>query len=379
MLADVGVTWYTWLEQGREVNPSEAVLVGVANALQCSPLETRHLFVLAGLTPPEATQVTVCEGISPGTRRMLDSLMPQPASIQKPNFDIVAWNDSFCRLMGIDFATLPEEDRNCIYLYLTHETWRSRIENRDVLPTFVSYFRAAMAEHRGDPAWENKLARFSPPRRSLKRCGISATRCAAWKTRLNILTTRSSGDSACSRCTGIRRRATARACWSTCRWTRRASRRWRGWTNINHRESDGWQCAIFGYCPVGAAGRFPLPPGVGGRQSPAGKSFMLSVASAHIALPVSLLRYVSYGAGSARGRPVAAAPVPRAPASNIATAWCLRLIPAGFGSGRGSVRAKHGPQPASMRAAPAFRERLSDVEAATAAVSVALVGKLTAG
>ncbi|HBY4060209.1 TPA: ATP-binding cassette domain-containing protein [Klebsiella pneumoniae] len=94
MLADVGVTWYTWLEQGREVNPSEAVLVGVANALQCSPLETRHLFVLAGLTPPEATQVTVCEGISPGTRRMLDSLMPQPASIQKPNFDIVAWNDS---------------------------------------------------------------------------------------------------------------------------------------------------------------------------------------------------------------------------------------------------------------------------------------------
>ncbi len=45
--------------------------------------------------------------------------------------------------------------------------------------------------------------------------------------------------------------------------------------------------------------------------------------------------------------------------------------PAGFGSGRGSVRAKHGPQPASMRAAPAFRERLSDVEAATPAVSVA--------
>ncbi|EJJ50484.1 hypothetical protein KPNIH6_24085, partial [Klebsiella pneumoniae subsp. pneumoniae KPNIH6] len=38
-------------------------------------------------------------------------------------------------------------------------------------------------------------------------------------------------------------------------------------------------------------------------------------------------------------------------------------IPAGFGSGRGSVRAKHGPQPASMRAAPAFRERLSDFEA----------------
>ncbi len=84
--------------------------------------------------------------------------------------------------------------------------------------------------------------------------------------------------------------------------------------------------------------------------------------------------------GAHRGRPVAAAPcTPRAPASNIAAARYLRLFPAGFGSGRGSVRAKHGPQPASMRAAPACRERLSDVEAATAAVSVAQVVKLTAG
>ncbi|GAS74519.1 helix-turn-helix transcriptional regulator [Citrobacter werkmanii] len=160
MLANVGVTWYTWLEQGREVNPSQAVLLNVASALQCSPLETRHLFVLAGLTPPESTPVMVCEGITPGTRKMLDSLMPQPASIQKPSFDIVAWNESFCRLMGVDFSMLPSEDRNCIYLYLTNETWRSRIANCDVLPTFVSYFRAAMAEHRSDPVWENKLARF---------------------------------------------------------------------------------------------------------------------------------------------------------------------------------------------------------------------------
>ena len=92
----------------------------------------------------------------------------------------------------------------------------------------------------------------------------------------------------------------------------------------------------------------------------------LYVNSGQIALPVDLLRYVSYGAGSAQGAASRRRPLyPRAPASNIATAWCLRLIPAGFGSGRGSVPAKHGPQPASMRAAPACRERLSDVEAAS--------------
>ncbi len=37
------------------------------------------------------------------------------------------------------------------------------------------------------------------------------------------------------------------------------------------------------------------------RESTAGKSFMLSATSAHIALPVSLLRYISHGAGSAQG------------------------------------------------------------------------------
>ena len=107
---------------------------------------------------------------------------------------------------------------------------------------------------------------------------------------------------------------------------------------------------------------------------------MSHVISAHIALPVNCLRYVTHGAGSAQGAASRRRPLyPRAPASNIAAARCLRLIPAGFGSGRGSVRAKHGPQPASMRAAPACRERLSDVEAATPAVSATMVNKLTAG
>ena len=94
-----------------------------------------------------------------------------------------------------------------------------------------------------------------------------------------------------------------------------------------------------------------------------GKAFVALI-SAHIALPVNRLRYACHGAGSAQGAASRRRPLyPRAPASKIAATRSLRLIPAGFGSGRGSVRAKHGPQPASMRAAPAFRERLSDFEA----------------
>ncbi|MDU2429194.1 MAG: hypothetical protein E7D35_04715 [Klebsiella sp.] len=45
---------------------------------------------------------------------------------------------------------------------------------------------------------------------------------------------------------------------------------------------------------------------------------MLSVASAHIALPINRLRYVTHGAGSAQGAASRRRPLyPRAPASKI--------------------------------------------------------------
>ncbi len=68
--------------------------------------------------------------------------------------------------------------------------------------------------------------------------------------------------------------------------------------------------------------------------------------------------------GAHRGRPVAAAPVPRAPASKIAAARTFDLSLQAAGRAE-AASCKHGPQPASMRAAPAFRERLSDFEAAS--------------
>lgn len=161
LLADVGVTWYTWLEQGREVNPSAAVMAAIATALQCTPTETRHLFVLAGLPPAEAPAAAICEGLSAASRRLLDALLPHPASMQKPNFDIIGYNQSFCRLTGVDLDQVPPEERNCIYQFLTNQQWRASLGNRDcILPTFVAYFRAGMAEHRGDPRWEELLERF---------------------------------------------------------------------------------------------------------------------------------------------------------------------------------------------------------------------------
>src|ERR1700722_13112043 len=54
MLAGVGTAWYTWLEQGRDVRPSNEVLSALAAALRLDPTERRHLFVLHDRPAQEA-------------------------------------------------------------------------------------------------------------------------------------------------------------------------------------------------------------------------------------------------------------------------------------------------------------------------------------
>ncbi len=51
-LAGVGLTWYTWFEQGRDIQVSESFLLKVAKALKLDDAECSHLFLLAHRRPP---------------------------------------------------------------------------------------------------------------------------------------------------------------------------------------------------------------------------------------------------------------------------------------------------------------------------------------
>ena len=53
-LAGLSTTWYTWIEQGREVSVSPAALARLAKTLQLSPAERIYLFDLAGKRDPAA-------------------------------------------------------------------------------------------------------------------------------------------------------------------------------------------------------------------------------------------------------------------------------------------------------------------------------------
>src|SRR5438094_10512197 len=78
-LAGVGLTWYTWLEQGREIRVSPEVLTAIARGLQLEPAERAHLFRLAGHAPPAPEPAA--DVISPQLRHVLDAWDPYPAHV----------------------------------------------------------------------------------------------------------------------------------------------------------------------------------------------------------------------------------------------------------------------------------------------------------
>src|ERR671921_1598315 len=72
LLAGVSHTWYTWLEQGRDIRPSRQVMDALARTLQLSPAEHEYLLRLSGHggAPP----VGPLEAMPAHVQRLLDAL-----------------------------------------------------------------------------------------------------------------------------------------------------------------------------------------------------------------------------------------------------------------------------------------------------------------
>lgn len=158
VLANVGSSWYTWLEQGRDVRPSVEVLSAIADALRLSSGERRHLFLLGG--HPGAEIPSNGERDDGRLRVLLDNLAPHPAVAMNPWFEPVAYNASF-RFMIDDLEALPAADRNCAYLHFTHPDWiAGHSDHEQECAAVVAKLRAYHGESVTDPAWEPFLGRL---------------------------------------------------------------------------------------------------------------------------------------------------------------------------------------------------------------------------
>jgi transcriptional regulator with XRE-family HTH domain len=162
-LAGVGVTWYTWLEQGRQINASTQVLNAVARTLLLDPAEREHLFRLADIPDPASVAGTGragCEQVPAEVQQILDSLVPLPASVLNERFDLLAWNAAYGVLWPTVVGAVPGE-RNVLWLNFTHAECCHPYVNRDEqLSTLVAQLRGAYGRHLGEPAWTGFVRRL---------------------------------------------------------------------------------------------------------------------------------------------------------------------------------------------------------------------------
>jgi transcriptional regulator with XRE-family HTH domain len=112
-IAGVSVTWYTWLEQGRDIRVSEQVLEKIAAALRLDADERDYLFMLTQhrLPAPVAAEDEYFD-VTETLRRMIDSL-GTPAIVMTERWDVLYWNSLVTATMR-DYSKYKPEDRNLL-------------------------------------------------------------------------------------------------------------------------------------------------------------------------------------------------------------------------------------------------------------------------
>jgi transcriptional regulator with XRE-family HTH domain len=156
-LAGISTTYYTFLEQGRDVRPSRQVLDALARALRMDAAERAHLHQLVH---GEAAPAPAAETLDPQVTALVDRLDPSPAYVTGRTWDVLAANRA-ARLLWTDWPSLPTPDRNMLWWTFTDPTARTvLVEWETEAAVLLGRFRAASARHPGDPAFTALLERL---------------------------------------------------------------------------------------------------------------------------------------------------------------------------------------------------------------------------
>lgn len=153
-VAGISLTWYTWLEQGRPIQVSPALLDSLARTLRLSPDEARYLHQLAGTALPLPPDLPVSEAL----QRVLDALDVSPAFVMGQTWDILAWNPAASYVFG-DFGALPPAARNVVWLVCTGQSLCRFVQDPEVHARRVlAEFRSSVAPYLDDERVRHLLA-----------------------------------------------------------------------------------------------------------------------------------------------------------------------------------------------------------------------------
>jgi transcriptional regulator with XRE-family HTH domain len=148
----VGVTWITWLEQGRDVSASPAALARLAGALRLSPAERTSMFDLAGKSDPAVRAEPRAE--LPAHVLDLPSLFAVPAYLLDHGWTARAWNAAGARLF-IGWLDAGSVERNLLrFVFLSPAAQELLTDWARRARRLVAEFRADYSRRPGDRAMQ---------------------------------------------------------------------------------------------------------------------------------------------------------------------------------------------------------------------------------
>jgi hypothetical protein len=151
-LAWISVTWYTWLEQGRDIGTTSQILDSLAHALKLDESGWAYLRRLGG-HPLETSEMPLeVPDVTPELLRVLvEQQGPCPALLLRSNSDVVAWNEAMSRVW-IDPATIDPKLRNGLLMLLTNDMMRTTMDDWELhCRRGIAWFRAEVGKRLGDP------------------------------------------------------------------------------------------------------------------------------------------------------------------------------------------------------------------------------------
>ncbi|MFI6395506.1 helix-turn-helix transcriptional regulator [Nonomuraea sp. NPDC050547] len=159
-LSQVSATWYTWLEQGRDIQPSRQVLDALARTLLLTFAEHAYVLSLAGYAPLTEPAEPAARTAPGHVQRLLDALAGFPAYAIAPDWTIAGWNAAYLDLYP-NVATVAPEERNLLWLVFTDPYVRDLLPDWEVTSRrFVAEFRAEAGPRLGDLAGSPAIQRL---------------------------------------------------------------------------------------------------------------------------------------------------------------------------------------------------------------------------
>jgi transcriptional regulator with XRE-family HTH domain len=154
-LAGVGATWYTWLEQSRDIHPSSEVLERVGRALNLNPFEMRHLFGLAGKVY-QGPNVSTLEVVPEALKRLVDRCLDVPALVVGERKDHLYWNPLFEDQIRSPLCR-ESQGKNYLELIFLEPAAREYLVNWEShAKRMIAEFRAGIGDKIGTP-WVSEL------------------------------------------------------------------------------------------------------------------------------------------------------------------------------------------------------------------------------